>query len=88
MRRLCLRWRCRRATTPAVEDTSEWVRIITPEGPDLLLNNILRFRPNGPVTAQEVERAIAPYRKYHLPFQWWLRRPTAIHTAWRVNCAS
>ncbi len=55
-----------------VEDTSEWVRIVTPEGPDLLLNNILRFRPNGPVTAQEVERAIAPYRKYHLPFQWWL----------------
>jgi GNAT superfamily N-acetyltransferase len=54
------------------EDTSEWVRIITPEGPDLLLNNILRFRPNGPVTAQVVERAIAPYRKYHLPFQWWL----------------
>ncbi|HEU5368804.1 MAG TPA: GNAT family N-acetyltransferase [Ktedonobacterales bacterium] len=55
-----------------VEDTSEWVRIVTPEGPEPLLNNILRFRPAGPVTAQAVERAIAPYRKYHLPFQWWL----------------
>jgi GNAT superfamily N-acetyltransferase len=55
-----------------VEDTSEWVRIITPEGPELLLNNILRFHPAGPVTAQAVERAIAPYRRYHLPFQWWL----------------
>jgi GNAT superfamily N-acetyltransferase len=55
-----------------VEDTSEWVRIITPEGPDPLLNNILRFHPDGPATAQMVERAIAPYRKYHLPFQWWL----------------
>ena len=54
------------------EDTSEWVRIITPEGPDLLLNNILRFRPNGPVTARAVERVIAPYRTYRLPFQWWL----------------
>ncbi len=55
-----------------VEDTSEWVRIVTPEGPDLLLNNILRFHSDGPVTPQAVERAIAPYRKYHLPFQWWL----------------
>ncbi len=55
-----------------VEKTAEWVRIITPDGPDLLLNNILRFQPAGPVNAQTVERAIAPYRKYHLPFQWWL----------------
>ncbi len=55
-----------------VENTAEWVRVITPDGPDLLLNNILRFHPNGPISAQAVERAIAPYRKYHLPFQWWL----------------
>lgn len=54
------------------EDTSEWVRVVTPEGPELLLNNILRFHPDGPVTPQAVEHAIAPYRKYHLPFQWWL----------------
>ncbi len=54
------------------EDTDEWVRVVTPEGPDLLLNNILRFRPHGSVTPQAVERAIAPYRHYHLPFQWWL----------------
>jgi GNAT superfamily N-acetyltransferase len=62
-------------TTPPrtlVENTAEWVRVVTPDGPDLLLNNILRFQPSGPVNAQVIERAIAPYRKYHLPFQWWL----------------
>jgi len=55
-----------------VEDTQEWVRIVTPDGPDLLLNNILRFQPKEPVTTEIVERAIAPYRRYRLPFQWWL----------------
>lgn len=55
-----------------VEDTQEWVRIVTPDGPDLLLNNILRFQPREPITTESVERAIAPYRRHHLPFQWWL----------------
>ena len=55
-----------------VEENKEWVRVVTPDGPDLLLNIILRFQPTGPVTTEMVEQAIAPYRKYHLPFQWWL----------------
>ena len=55
-----------------VEDTPEWVRVYTPGGPDLLLNIILRFQPQGPLNTAALERAIAPYRDYGLPFQWWL----------------
>ncbi len=75
----CAAWMSLSAVTEPphslVENTDEWVRIVTPGGPDLLLNNILRFRPKGPVTAGLVERAITPYRYHHLPFQWWLAPP-------------
>lgn len=59
-----------------IEQTREWVRIVTPDGPDLLLNIILRFQPGRPVTIEMIEQTIAPYRKYHLPFQWWLNLHT------------
>src|SRR5690348_1278768 len=54
-----------------VEDTAEWVRVYTPNGPDMLLNIILRYQTHAPLRPADLERAIAPYRKYRLPFQWW-----------------
>lgn len=56
-----------------VDDTAEILRIVTPESADLLLNAILRFRQARPVTAADVERAIAPFRAAGRPWQWWLR---------------
>lgn len=54
-----------------VEDTAEWVRVYTPGGRDMLLNIVLRFRAHTPLHQADLERVIAPYRYYGLPFQWW-----------------
>ncbi len=54
------------------EETPEWVRVYTPGAREMLLNVVLRYNAAAPVTMQDVESAIVPYRRYRLPFQWWL----------------
>jgi GNAT superfamily N-acetyltransferase len=54
-----------------VEDTPAYLRVYTPGLPESLLNIVLRYESPGPVTRHDLERAIAPYRSHHLPFQWW-----------------
>ncbi|HEV2456903.1 MAG TPA: GNAT family N-acetyltransferase [Ktedonobacterales bacterium] len=61
------------ATPPTlVEQTPDSLRIYTPGVPEMLLNIVLRYSAPGPVTAADVERVIAPFRRYRLPFQWWV----------------
>lgn len=54
-----------------VEDTQAFLRIHTPGLPESLLNIVLGYEASGPVTRDDLERAIAPYRERQLPFQWW-----------------
>ncbi|HEV8191009.1 MAG TPA: GNAT family N-acetyltransferase [Ktedonobacterales bacterium] len=54
-----------------VDDIPAFLRVYTPGQPESLLNIVLRYEAPGPVTRNDVERAIAPYRAHHLPFQWW-----------------
>ncbi len=58
------------------EDTPRWVRVYTPGAQETLVNIVLRYRSPSVVTMQDLELAIAPYRRYRLPFQWWLTRGT------------
>ena len=57
-----------------VDDLPDYLRVYTPSAPDMLLNLVMRYSSEGPVTAGTVEQVIAPYRRNHLPFQWWLTR--------------
>ena len=59
-----------------VEDTPQFLRILTPHSSDMLLNAILRFRQARPVTQADVEAVITPYRAAHRPMQWWMRSGT------------
>lgn len=54
------------------DDTPDFLRVYTPTQQEMLLNIVLRYRNAEPVTAESIERVIAPYRKHRLPFQWWL----------------
>ena len=56
-----------------VDDTAGYLRVITPSSSDLLLNAILRFHQERPVSHADVAAAIAPFRAAHRPLQWWLR---------------
>jgi GNAT superfamily N-acetyltransferase len=58
--------------TTLVDDSGEFLRVCTPRAPEMLLNAVLRYAGASPVRAPDVERVIAPYRRYHLPFQWWM----------------
>jgi GNAT superfamily N-acetyltransferase len=61
------------ARTPTLVDQSPaCVRVYTPGSPEMLLNIVMRYTSDRPVTADDVERAIAPFRAHRLPFQWWL----------------
>ena len=55
-----------------VDDTPEYLRVFTPGVPEMLLNTIIRYAGPAPVRHADLERVIAPYRRHHLPFQWWL----------------
>ena len=57
-----------------VDDSAMMLRVVTPGLPETLMNMVMRYRAPGPVTADAVEEAIAPYRQHRLPFQWWLIR--------------
>ncbi|HLY31648.1 MAG TPA: GNAT family N-acetyltransferase [Ktedonobacterales bacterium] len=57
-----------------VEETPNYLRIITPGVADSLLNIIMRYTAQRPVTRDDVEEAIAPFRRAHVPMQWWLMR--------------
>lgn len=59
-----------------VDDTPDCLRVYTPGAPDSLLNLVMGYRPTttAPVTMDEIERVIAPYRRERLPMQWWLMR--------------
>jgi predicted GNAT family acetyltransferase len=54
------------------DDTPEYVRVYTPGVREMLLNIVLRCSSASPVTMADMERIVAPYRYYRLPFQWWL----------------
>lgn len=60
-----------------VDDTPRMLRVVTPGLPDTLMNIVMRYRPAESVTASALEDAIAPFRRYGLPFQWWLLRDEA-----------
>jgi hypothetical protein len=60
------------ALPTAVDDTDAYLRVCTPGAPDMLLNAVLRYAGTTPVRPPDLERVIAPYRRAHLPFQWWL----------------
>lgn len=57
-----------------VDDLPDYLRVYTPSAPDMLLNLVMRYTAPGPVSMEEVEQVIAPYRRNALPFQWWLTR--------------
>lgn len=57
-----------------VDDFPDVLRIYTPGAPETLLNMVIRYAGPEPVTTEQIERVIAPYREHHLPFQWWLTR--------------
>lgn len=70
-----------------VDDTPSWLRVYTPTMPETLVNMIIRFAVPGPVDVGDVERALDPFRRYHLPTQWWLLRddePEGLRDALRV----
>lgn len=54
-----------------VEDTPQFLRVCTPHLSESLLNIVLRYEAPGPVTREDLERVIVPYRANHLQFQWW-----------------
>ncbi|MBF6591601.1 MAG: GNAT family N-acetyltransferase [Ktedonobacterales bacterium] len=62
------------AMTPrtVVERGPEYLRVYTPGEPDTLLNMVMRYAAPGPVRAVDIERVLQPYRRHHLPTQWWL----------------
>lgn len=60
-----------------VDDTPAMLRVVTPGLPETLMNMVMRYRSPDPVTAESIEDAIAPFRRYGLPFQWWLIRDDA-----------
>lgn len=55
-----------------VDETPQYLRVYTPGIPEMLLNMMIRYRSEGPVEREALERIIEPYRQHHLPFQWWL----------------
>lgn len=60
-----------------VDDTATLLRVVTPGLPETLMNMVMRYRSVGLVTAEAVEDVVAPFRRYGLPFQWWLIRDDA-----------
>jgi GNAT superfamily N-acetyltransferase len=67
-----------RATPPTLVDTTaNCLRVITPGVPESLLNMVIGYYAHtGPkgVSGTDLERVIAPYRQWRLPFQWWMTR--------------
>lgn len=64
-----------RATPPTLVDvSSDYLRVYTPGVPESLLNMVIGYHGAPGVTAADIERVIAPYRQWRLPFQWWLTR--------------
>jgi GNAT superfamily N-acetyltransferase len=55
-----------------VDDTPDFLRVCTPGVPEMLVNTVLRYAGPAPVAQADLERVIAPYRRYRLPFQWWM----------------
>lgn len=55
-----------------VDEGGAYLRVCTPRAPEMLLNAVLRYTGPAPVRAPDVERVIAPFRRHHLPFQWWM----------------
>jgi hypothetical protein len=60
-----------------VDDTPQFLRILTPGSSDLLLNAVLRFQQDRPVQRADVEVVLAPFRAAQRPLQWWLRTDAA-----------
>jgi GNAT superfamily N-acetyltransferase len=71
-------WASLAATTDeprtVVDDLPDYLRVYTPGAPDMLLNLVMRYDAPDPVSMEQVEQVIAPYRRNALPFQWWLTR--------------
>jgi GNAT superfamily N-acetyltransferase len=67
-----------RATPPTLVDTTaSCLRVYTPGVPESLLNLVIGYHgrtgPKG-VSGSDLERVIAPFRQWRLPFQWWMTR--------------
>ncbi len=60
-----------------VDDTPTLLRVVTPGLAETLMNIVMRYRSPEPVTSDDLEVAIAPFRRYGLPFQWWLTQDDA-----------
>jgi len=62
--------------TPAtvVDHLDTCLRVYTPGDPESLLNMVIGYHSATSVTIEDIERVIAPYRQWRLPFQWWLTR--------------
>lgn len=54
------------------DSTEQYLRVYTPGMPEMLLNIVMCYRADRPTDSADVERIIAPFRQYHLPFQWWV----------------
>jgi GNAT superfamily N-acetyltransferase len=64
-----------RADPPTLADhLGACLRVYTPGDPESLLNMVIGYHSDTPVTMEDIERVIAPYRQWRLPFQWWLTR--------------
>jgi len=59
-----------------VDDGPGCLRVYTPGAPDSLLNLVMSYRhpSSAPVSRDDIERVITPYRRERLPMQWWLMR--------------
>src|SRR5262249_44373100 len=60
------------APQTVVDDLPDYLRVYTPDAPELLLNLVMRYSVPSPVSVEAVEQVILPYRRNRLPFQWWL----------------
>src|SRR5262249_59884473 len=60
------------APRTVVDDLPDYLRVYTPDTPEMLLNLVMRYAAPGLVTVEAIEQVIAPYRRNRLPFQWWL----------------
>ena len=58
--------------TVHVDDTAHYLRIYTPQEPELLLNIVLRYRDVHTGSQSAFQTVLEPFVAHRLPFQWWL----------------
>ena len=72
----CAAWRSLGQTAGVhavhVDDTTHFLRVYTPQEPELLLNIVLRYREPGEASQFAFRTVLEPFITHRLPFQWWL----------------